>query len=240
MIIYASYSTLLYVLIGNTSILTMTDDLIFSSAFNSLVRLFPIAVGFNAAPLEQVDYPDVKFWNLADWTKFSKENVSTISNREAGVTNFPQQTVGPTGAMQYVEDQHGHAVSEESVHLMRSLAQNLWLELGITGAAPTSWRKVDVQSKKFYYHAMAASFFNLRLCASDWKAEKIAEDNYALWYLRWRVQTQTPEAILQSKRVRNTSTVAQGQSKKSKVKNKESVSTTSNHFLRSALIRSDY
>jgi hypothetical protein len=197
-------------------------------------------MGFNAAPLEQVDYPDVKFWNLADWTKFSKENVSTIGNREAGVTNFPQQTVTGLGlgAMRYVEDKHGHAVSEESVHLMRSLAQNLWLELGITGAAPTSWRKVDVQSKKFYYHAMAASFFNLRLCASDWKAEMIAEDNYALWHMRWRVQTQTPEAILQSKRVRNTSTVAQGQSKKSKVKNR--VSTTRSFSPKRTHIRSDY
>jgi hypothetical protein len=82
--------------------------------------------------------------------------------------------------MQYVEDQHGHVVSGESVIMMRSLAQNIWFELGITGAAAPSWEQVDVQSKKGYYRAMAASFFNLRLCALDWKAEKIAQDNYPL------------------------------------------------------------
>jgi hypothetical protein len=184
-------------------------------------------VGFNAEPLEQADYPDVKFWYLADWAKFCSN--TNVSNREGGAN--PQ----PTGAMQYIEDQRGHAVSRESVNMMRSHAQNIWFELGISGAASTTWRQVDVQSKRGYYRAMAASFFNLRLCGEDWKAEKIAEDNYDLWVLRWRAQTQGPEASNQSKRGRNASTVARVQSKKSKVKSKKSVST-SNHFLRSALI----
>jgi hypothetical protein len=191
-------------------------------------------VGFNVGPLEQADYPKVKFWYLGDWTKFcSKGNISTSGNREAGGITNPQLAV--TGAMQYIEDQHGHVVSGESVIMMCSLAQNIWFELGITGAAAPSWGQVDVQSKKGYYRAMAASFFNLRLCDLDWKAEKIAEDNYPLWHLRWRMQIQGTE---DSKRVRNASNVApvMVQLKKSKVKRKESVSTASNHFLRNALI----
>jgi hypothetical protein len=136
--------------------------------------------------------------------------------------------------MLYVEDQHGHVVSRESVIMMRSLAQNIWFELGITGAAAPSWEQVDVQSKKGYYRAMAASFFNLRLCDLDWKAEKIAQDNYPLWHLRWQMQNQGAEG---SKRVRNASNVAPVRLKKSKAKRKESaVSTASNHFLRNALI----
>lgn len=190
-------------------------------------------MGFNVGPLERAEYPDVKFWYLADWTQF-------CSNRKRDATNKPQLT-----AMQYMEDQHGHAVSGESVDLMRSLAQDIWVELGISGAASTTWSQVDVESKKGYYRAMAASFFNLRLCDSDWKAERIAEDNYTLWILRWRahLQTQGPEASKanQSKRIR-TSTLSQVQSKKSKVKTKEALApaavstSTSNHFLRSVLI----
>ena len=122
-------------------------------------------------------------------------------------------------------------MDEHLVLMMWSLAQTIWFELGISGAASMMWGQVDVESKKGYYHAMAAGFFVLRLCNSDWKAEQITIDNYTLWLIRWRAQTQFPTGPAgtghqsTSKRVRNTSMIAEP-SKKSRVK---SVSTSNIH-----------
>jgi hypothetical protein len=163
---------------------------------------------------------------MSEWTKFiSTRNVST--GREAGGAN-PQQP-----AMQYVENQRGQAVSENSVAMMRTLAQAIWMELGINGAASMaeSWGNVDVESKRAYYRAMEVGFFELRLCDSNWKAEQIALDNYPLWLLRWhaRPEFQTGEEGTGNKRVRKTSTMT-GTSKKSKGKSKASVSPNIQFF----------
>jgi len=80
---------------------------------------------------------------------------------------------------------------------------------------------VDEESKKGYYQAMAASFFNLRLGDSNWKAEQIAVDNYTFWFMRLH----SDPTGHQNKHVRNTITKA-GPLKKSKSK----ASVSSNIF----------
>ena len=114
--------------------------------------------------LQSVDFPKVQFWYLDDWTRARKPI---------------------TGPMQYIQDREGRVVDEIAIFAMRGLAQSIWSELGVSGAAASTWRQVDMESKKHYYRAMAAGFFNLRLCDENWKAEQIAMDNYSLWVLRW-------------------------------------------------------
>ena len=160
----------------------------------------------------------MKFWYKADWTNFSSsKNVST------GRANPQQPQV--TKVMQYIEDRQGHVMDDHSINMMRILAQSIWLELGINGAVSMEWAQVDLESKKGYYRAMAAGFFALRLCNSDWKTEQIVIDNYPLWLLRWRKDTGPEGTGHQHKHVCNTSSMA-GPSKKSKGKSKVSVSTS--------------
>jgi len=84
--------------------------------------------------------------------------------------------------MQYVEDQHGNVVDGFLAAMMRSLARAIWVELGVSGAAPLTWGQADAETRKGYYWAMAAGFFKLRLCNSNWKAEQIATEHYSRWF----------------------------------------------------------
>lgn len=101
---------------------------------------------------------------------------------------------------------------------MHGLAQAIFLEHGITGAAmPLTWEHADEELKKRYYRAMAAGFFELRLCDSSWKAEQIATCIYSSWFLgSWQGQIQIHPLAIEGKRVRSWSTEA-GASKKFKV-----------------------
>ena len=111
------------------------DYLIFSSAYNVLLSYIPNTMGFNIGPLEQANCLNVKFWYLANWTKFcSNRNIGIIGNMEAEGANS-QPTI--TGVMQYIEDQHGYTVNRVSVNMMQSLAQNIWFKLGISSVIST-------------------------------------------------------------------------------------------------------
>lgn len=179
----------------------------FSVAYNIILKHIPNAVSIDLGPLQRVDYPNVKFWYLNDWNDFCSKRTEPI-----------------TRAMQYIQDKDGHVVDEISISAMRSLAQSIWYELGVSGAASLTWAQVDEASKKGYYRAMAAGFFNLRLCDSNWKAEQIAVDNYTFWFMRSHPDPTTGN---QTKRTRNTATKA-GPSKKSKVNLKSKASVSSN------------
>jgi len=98
--------------------------------------------------------------------------------------------------MRYVQDRHGSVVDGHAVSMMRALARAIWVELGIGGAAPTTWKQVDAQSRDSYYHAMNVGFFELRLCNENWKAEQIATVYYLSWYNKWLDYLQTRSLAL--------------------------------------------
>jgi hypothetical protein len=147
------------------------------------------------------DYPMVKFWFQQDWAAFCADIQGETTDSEA---------------MPFVEDQYGVVVGIFSLSMMHSLAQAIFVERGTSGAAvPSRWEHVDEETKKGYYRAMAAGFFELRLCDSNWKAEQIATCIYPSWFSGWKAQIQIRPLAIEGKRVRNWSTEA-GASKKFK------------------------
>ena len=158
--------------------------------------------------LQAINYPNVKFWNKDNWTEFKlskqaePEEVADLPEPLQGNTQASQ---GINVAMRYVEDQHGNIVDGFLAAMMQSLAWAIWVELGISGAAPLTWGQADAETKKGYYQAMAAGFFELRLCDSNWKVEQIATENYSGWFSRWCSYIQVRPLLLEGKRVHNES-----------------------------------
>ncbi len=160
-----------------------------------------------------MNYPNVKFWYLIDWILFC-QNASTADAQAHSETR-----------VHYIEDQHGSIINAHSVTAILNLAREVWVELDISGAAPPIWENADMEIKMGFYQAMAASFFEFRLCDSNWKAERYAIDNYGLWYLEWHAQTQLVATGYPGKRVRDASMKSSGASKKLRAE------TVSNAFL---------
>jgi len=160
----------------------------------------------------------VKFWNKDNWIEFCK------INKQAEVADLPEPLRGNTRAsqginvaMRYDEEQHGNVVDGFSAAMMRSLAQAIWVELGVSGAAPLTWGQADAETRKGYYRAMAAGFFELRLCDSNWKAEQIATEHYSGWFLKWCLHIQVRPLALDGKRV-HTESMKAGAVKRLRVK----------------------
>ncbi len=95
-----------------------------------------------------------------------------------------------------------------------SLAQAIWVGFGTVRAAPLTWEEADEKMRDGYYTAMCAGFFELRLCDSNWKAEKVATNMYHLWLLSWKLQIRPP--ALDGKHIHDASMSA-GPSKKLRV-----------------------
>ena len=166
-------------------------------------------------PLKQPDYQIVKFWYQKDWAEFCV-NQGEVTDSEA---------------MQFLKDQYGVVVGKFSASMMNSLSQAIFVEHGTSGAVmPLTWEHMGEETKKGYYRAMAAGFFELRLCDSSWKAEQIATCIYPSWFSEWQAQTQIRPLGIEAKRVRSLSMGA-GASNLKKFKVSAPVSNTMTQLL---------
>jgi hypothetical protein len=146
-------------------------------------------VSVDLGPLKQTDYPMVKFWYQRDWAEFCATNQGEAIDSEA---------------MRFVEDQYGIVVGKFSASMMYALAEAIFVEHGTSGAVmPPTWEQADQETKKGYYRAMAAGFFELRLCDSSWKAEQLAACIYSSWFVGWQAQIPIRPLAIEGKRVRN-------------------------------------
>ena len=64
-------------------------------------------------------------------------------------------------------------------------ARSLWVQMALDEKLPRTWSDVDAKSLATYNESMAQCFVELHLCASDWKANLIATDNYSSWCHNW-------------------------------------------------------
>ena len=126
------------------------------------------------------------FWFKQDWTEFVKQNnAGEPTDPQVPLRGNARAHMGINVCMRYIQDRHGSVVDGYAACMMCALARAIWVELGIAGAAPSTWKQVDAQSRRSYYYAMNVGFFELRLCDTNWKAEQIATTYYSAWYRKW-------------------------------------------------------
>ena len=132
----------------------------------------------------------MKFWYKQEWTEFSKNKQAEPADPQVALRGSARAHMGINVMMRYIQDRHGFVVDGFTASMMRSLARAIWVEFGISGAAPNTWGQADLESRNGYYRAMNAGFFELRLCDANWKAEQIATECYSAWHSKWRLYIQ--------------------------------------------------
>ncbi|KJA14839.1 hypothetical protein HYPSUDRAFT_208399 [Hypholoma sublateritium FD-334 SS-4] len=87
--------------------------------------------------------------------------------------------------MKYVELEDGTIIDGFRAAEIRRYARSLWVQMALDDKLPATWSDADAASLTYYSESMAQRFMEMRLCASDWKANLVATDNYPSWRHNW-------------------------------------------------------
>ncbi len=87
--------------------------------------------------------------------------------------------------MKYIELEDGSVVDGYRAAEIRRFARSLWVQMALNNKLPKVWGDADATSLSTYNESMAQRFQELRLCASDWKTNLVATDNYPSWRYNW-------------------------------------------------------
>lgn len=205
-----AYSALLQAIPGTNSV---TQDSRASEQFPEL------------APLNQEDYPNVRFWFKRLWTEFLNDQVTDITLPAVTQSRGKSRaSLNVNVTMRYVELEDGKVTDGDRASEIRKFARAIWVSFGKSGLAPVKWGQADVETRKQYYQEMNSRFPELRFCDLDWKSEQIAIDNYPSWYTTWALKPRLGQEDVvdqsqskDSKRLRKPST--QSASKRKRVEN---------------------
>ena len=157
--------------------------------------------------LRQEDYPHVRFWARQDWNSVAQAQVLELdkegeifpeadeeedrsnqhlpSPNPACARGKRRASQGINVAMKYIENEDGTVIDRFRAADIRRYARSLWVQMALDNKLPATWSDADAASLTYYSSAMAQRFSELRLCASDWKANLVATNNYPSWRHNW-------------------------------------------------------
>jgi hypothetical protein len=136
----------------------------------------------------------VTFWFKKDWIDWTDQKTAerateTMAERTAessrkGKGKGKGKGRGPPGinvSMRYVQDAEGVVIDGYRASDIRGYARLIWDKFSSSGRAPKTWSKASLDVASDYQDQMCRHFPELALCDSNWKADKIATDNYPNW-----------------------------------------------------------
>jgi hypothetical protein len=131
----------------------------------------------HSTPLNQQDYPHVKYWFKRDWSQHQNE----LSDNSSARRGRGRAAMGINVSMRYVEYENGEIISGDRATEIRRFARSIWVLLGNKGSPPATWGTADIETRKLYSQEMCSHFPELKLCDLDWKSEQIGTDNHPSW-----------------------------------------------------------
>ena len=155
-------------------------------------------------PLQQADFPDVKFWYKRDW--MDSDERKACKGSQEGSRGKTRLAKNINVSMRFVEKEDGQVVDGDRASEMRIFARSVWVTFVELGIEPSSWGQANMDIKKTYFCEMNKRFYELRLCHSNWKADHIATGQYSRWHVNWLEQQENaggPSGPADSKRSSN-------------------------------------
>ena len=126
-------------------------------------------------PLDQSEYPNVKWWTKKQWTSRSDhDEASTVGDSD----DNDQRKIKLTDCL---ENKQGTPLTEGERHEIYQHAQLIWALFANTRTPPAGYKMVDIAYLTRYRDEMEREFPILQLCARHWKADQIWILNYPSW-----------------------------------------------------------
>ncbi|KIJ09270.1 hypothetical protein PAXINDRAFT_17638 [Paxillus involutus ATCC 200175] len=112
-------------------------------------------------------HPDIKFWNQADWVKWSERPENQVkANR---------------GREPHLEGEHGEYVNARKVKAIQASMCDAWNELAHRGLSPLTWGRATATACKLFHNLLESNWTIFKLCNDGWKLEHIAIKLYPGW-----------------------------------------------------------
>ncbi|KAG6913775.1 hypothetical protein DXG01_004386 [Tephrocybe rancida] len=126
------------------------------------------------------DYPFVSIWSAAEWKAHPKNKI----NRQGGAASFHQEQQkdeGTQDSLYYIQDESGNSISECDAADLCYQARKIWEYLLQKEMAPRQWTQCTGPAREYYLQEIYKFCPDLMHCDGDWKAERLAIDNYGNW-----------------------------------------------------------
>jgi len=114
-------------------------------------------------------HPKVRFWTYADY--LSWRDSETNSESQAGVR----------GKLDYLEEENGGAISNETLTNIRRTMRNAWSTLVNRKLAPRSWGRLDASGRHIFHTLVENAHPLFKLADNGWKLERLATSMYSAW-----------------------------------------------------------
>jgi hypothetical protein len=170
--------------IKSLSIAHPNSSLSDSNVTSPFLGILPALTSAEPDPLKESDYPLVTYWHKRDWISSKKSAKGTSDlNAEKPSRGGKRASQGINVTMKYIQDENGTTIDGHRATHMRTIAAGIWGALADAGGAPLTWGKGSLMMREKYNQEMRRRFPEIGLCASDWKAEQIAIDNYPSFHV---------------------------------------------------------
>ena len=124
-------------------------------------------------PLNENNYPSVKYWHATSWT-------NSKTNKDIDI--FTSLKAKKKSSFWYLEDANGTSLNEERCNAVTKRARQIFAHLNASGAGAAKWGDMGNVSQDYYRREMYSCFPELRLCELDWKVNRLATETYSSWY----------------------------------------------------------
>lgn len=142
----------------------------------------PTLVTSSFTPLEQDNYPLIKYWRRSDWSDAAKpvQGVSEL-NGEGIQRGGSRASKGVNVACRYIEQENGDIVDGFRATAIRNIAYGIFHQLLAHGLAPKTWGAAGHDIKQHFFTEMSVQVPEMRYCEGNWKAHLLATQNYPSW-----------------------------------------------------------
>ncbi|KIK15349.1 hypothetical protein PISMIDRAFT_16565 [Pisolithus microcarpus 441] len=132
----------------------------------------PLLKGDFLPHLNQVNYPDVRFWTEKDWKTWSS---MTLEGQRAN----PYTS--------YFEDNKGEPLNAEKIGNILQTVQEIWHEFCTHGVikTDTTWSSMSLPVKKAFRSEISRAHSDLNLCEDGWKIDMIGKRYYSSFKQMW-------------------------------------------------------
>ncbi|KAJ7092935.1 hypothetical protein B0H15DRAFT_1020962 [Mycena belliarum] len=135
---------------------------------------------------EPKDFPKIRFWTRAKYTKSCATKKTTTLNDEPAKRGNTRVAQDINVMHRYIENADGSIASGKEAEAMRKTQLAIFQEIKRTSPhdVPKTWGAASLMVQNYHRAQMYEAHPCLRLCKSHWKVDYMATLTYSSWYIK--------------------------------------------------------
>ncbi|KAF7328480.1 hypothetical protein MVEN_02534900 [Mycena venus] len=147
----------------------------------------PLAATVDSLQLaDRTAYPNVRYWDRADFNKANKSKKTTHLNSVPAPRGNKRVAEDINVMTRYIEKEDGSIVSGKEAQAIRTTQLAIYRDIQriSPGDLPKTWGTASLTVVNYHRAQMYAAYPFLRLCNSHWKVDHLATNTYSSWYTK--------------------------------------------------------